>query len=249
MQKGCRKINTDNRGSALLTVIVVMVFISIIGTTLLYTTGLNFQIKQADYQNKQSFYKCEIVLDELKGRLCEDVSEAFEKAYKSTMSQYATLGAQQRQENYEKVFISVLEDKWKAGGERFLTDTADVRTEGLKLFISDPTDDSGDISGDADIKWEGIGLEGGDRVFTNTMDKNDTYETDEGSVTVTTKLYVLCGIKVSFVTDDGYSSYIKTDIGIRPPAYDFTGGSGEAAEAAEPVRMSDNIIYMNWSRY
>ena len=46
----------DNRGSALLIVILVVGFLTILATTLLYISGMNFQIKQADYQNKKNFY-------------------------------------------------------------------------------------------------------------------------------------------------------------------------------------------------
>ena len=46
-----KKIKSDNRGAAIITVIIVCVFISVIATTMLYITSRNFMTKQVDYQN------------------------------------------------------------------------------------------------------------------------------------------------------------------------------------------------------
>ena len=63
----------DNRGAAIVTVIVVSAFITIIATTMLYIAGRNYISKQTDYQNKISFYQAEEVLDKLKAYLVEEL--------------------------------------------------------------------------------------------------------------------------------------------------------------------------------
>lgn len=262
----------DNSGSALLTVIVVIMFVTILATTLLYMTSMNYQMKQADYQNKQSFYKCETMLDDLKGRLAKDVSMAFQESYKTVMTQYMTLDATERQEAFQKAYIEALKDMWTSNkdwestaphrwdgsswhhdgsaGPRVAAGGSEAEyTAALKNFMefdTSVTSYDGDVSGTSDIKWMGDSS----GVFITQIDNSVT--SDEGGVvtTVNEKLLVLKGIRASFVTDAGYSAYVLTDLGIKIPKFDFSEINSEAdASKIEPVRMSDCIIYMNWKRF
>ena len=262
----------DNNGSALLTVIIVITFITILATTLLYMTSMNYQMKQADYQNKQSFYKCETMLDDLKGRLTRDVSMAFQESYKAVMTQYMTLDATARQEEFQKAYMEALKDMWTSNKDwestaphrwdgsswhhdhssapRVVAGGSETEyTAGLKAFMefdTSVTAYNGDVSGTSDIKWVGDGS----GVFITQIDNSVT--SVEGGVvtTVNEKLFVLKGIRTSFVTDAGYSAYILTDLGIKIPKFDFTEISSETdVSKIEPVRMSDCIIYMNWKRF
>lgn len=108
------RLRKDRRGSSIVTVIVVITFITILGTTLLYVSAMNFKTKQSDYQNKQSFYVNEITADEIRARFVLDASAAFEKAYKTTMLQYANLNAAERDELYEKTFVQTIQSQWEA---------------------------------------------------------------------------------------------------------------------------------------
>lgn len=108
------RVREDNRGSSIVTVLVVIAFITILATTLLYISVVNIKTKQADYQNKQSFYVNEITADEIKARFVLEASEAFEKAYKTTMLQYANLSAADRDALYEKTFVEAIESQWEA---------------------------------------------------------------------------------------------------------------------------------------
>ncbi|MCM1089692.1 MAG: hypothetical protein NC413_02520 [Muribaculum sp.] len=102
-----RKLN--NSGSAMLTVILVVGFLTILATTLLYITGMNFQIKQADYRNKKNFYSGEMGLEQIRANLMEDVSKAGAEAYKNVLVQFVTLGtADIRQMNYYSEFVERL---------------------------------------------------------------------------------------------------------------------------------------------
>lgn len=99
----------NNSGSAMLTVILVVGFLTILATTLLYITGMNFQIKQADYRNKKNFYSGEMGLEQIRAKLMEDVSEAGAEAYKKVLVQYVTLGtADIRQMEYHREFVDRL---------------------------------------------------------------------------------------------------------------------------------------------
>ena len=97
-----------------------------------------------------------------------------------------------------------------------------------------------------DIKW--IGDKDGN--FITQIDESVTNTDGEVITTVSEKLFVLKGIRASFVSETGYSSYIITDLGIKVPEYDFTEvKSVTDMTKIEPVRMTDCIIYINWKRY
>lgn len=110
-QKGQIDIKLNNRGSAIVSVVIITLFVTVLATTLLYVSGQNFKQKQTDYQNKQSFYKAEEALDCLKALLVSYVSEAFEEAYEDTVSNFVLLGTSEaRKSNYQDKFIAKLEE-------------------------------------------------------------------------------------------------------------------------------------------
>ena len=55
---------------------------------MLYMAAMNYQQKQTDYQNKQSFYGAEKALDEFKSILVSDVQDAYLYAYNETSKNF-----------------------------------------------------------------------------------------------------------------------------------------------------------------
>ena len=103
----------NNKGSALLTVVLVVAFLTILATTLLYVSGMNFQTKQADYQNKKSFYSGEEALEEIRANLMEDASEAALLAYNDIMMNYDALrDGDYRTIEYYNAFVTRLQEVW-----------------------------------------------------------------------------------------------------------------------------------------
>lgn len=106
-----RKLN--NKGSALLTVILLVAFLTVLATTLLYVSGTNMQIKQADYQNKKSFYSGEEALEEIRANLMEDASKAALLAYNEVMMNYDALrDGDYRRAVYYDAFVTELQEVW-----------------------------------------------------------------------------------------------------------------------------------------
>ena len=56
-----KKQKQNNAGSAIVTVLVVVTFVTILATVLLYISGMKFQMKVADYRTKESFYQAKII--------------------------------------------------------------------------------------------------------------------------------------------------------------------------------------------
>lgn len=232
VNKMTKRMKLNNAGSALVSVIVVIALLTMIATTMLYITGMNYQMKQTDYLNKKSFYKAEEALDALNAVLVEDMSEAFEEAYTEVMVQYASLEDDTRQAAFNGAFLDFLYEEWRADKEaaeaagNTLKDVlvARVPAEYAKYFIdAQPSEEVLDIAIDR----------------------------DNGR-------FIIRNIRVRYA-ENGYSSYICTDIALCVPEFDLTnsGSTNDAWEkpdpAAEPERktvvLRDFIIYMNWSKY
>lgn len=100
----------NHEGSAMLTVILVVAFLTILATTLLYVTGMNFQIKQADYQNKKNFYSGETYVEKIRAGLMLEVSQAAQNAYVKTSQEFVALGdGDTRDTQYRSYFVEELE--------------------------------------------------------------------------------------------------------------------------------------------
>ena len=78
----------DNKGSAIVMVLVAIAFVSIMGSMIMYSTFYNYKMKVVDRQAKDTFYSADLAMDEVRVGLKKMVSEAFSKAYTETMKQY-----------------------------------------------------------------------------------------------------------------------------------------------------------------
>lgn len=111
MRKAGRKLN--NAGAALVTVIVVIAFISVVATVLLYSSSVNFLMKTADMKIKGNFYDAETTLEEIRAALVVRVSDAYKVAYRETMKDYTSEGsADAREELFKRKFAEEFQKKW-----------------------------------------------------------------------------------------------------------------------------------------
>jgi hypothetical protein len=101
----------DNRGSAIVSVVVITALITVLATTLLYVSAQNYITKQVDYQNKVSFYEAEKALDTLKALLASDVNDAYKYAYADAMANYVNKGAD-IDNYYKKSFVDEVKSYW-----------------------------------------------------------------------------------------------------------------------------------------
>lgn len=113
MKENGKQKKLNDKGSALLTVIIAIIFLTLLATTLLYITGMNFMIKQADYQNKRNFYSGETALETIKANLMQNiVSEAAQEAYADASTRYVTAGTGDvREAQYNIRFTEIATEK------------------------------------------------------------------------------------------------------------------------------------------
>lgn len=244
-----KKIKSDNRGAAIITVIIVCVFISVIATTMLYITSRNFMTKQVDYQNKTSFYEAEYSLDKLKACLVCDVNEAFEYAYSDTLCNGIDhIGSPNIDSYYAESYTKKLESMWIDRES-----SADASTDPCTGTSYGP--DPGTLTpltlATRSFMYEELMNHGTDE---DTAKRLVSYivAVDHHDIPPAKDKFVIAGIKVAYEPDgSGYSTYISTDIGLELPALYLQEMAEPNADrnAGEVVQIADCVKYMNWKRY
>ncbi len=229
----------NNRGSALLTVILVVGFLSILATVLLYITGMNFQIKQADYQNKKNFYSGEVALEEIKAGLMEDISKAAALANADVAMNYAVLDTRElRKLQYNNYFVTHLQEIWDEK----------LATEGnwdnlLNEYYSNHTD------------------------YTLTMDLETYDDNNNGSLSSDEALEIdsnngiiyIRGLRMKYTNPNNkLATIISTDFRITSPEIDWSadnslttladGVDAETAGTKELVTPKASIVYTEWTK-
>ncbi len=116
MMKRFKLKKLNNEGAALILAMVIVLFITVLTSLLLYVSGVNYEMKTTEYRTKVSFYGAEIPLEELKVQLAEDTSKATKAAYKHVMANYSLFSAGQRQSEFETTFYEEIEKIWEARG-------------------------------------------------------------------------------------------------------------------------------------
>lgn len=241
-KKSVRK-KLNNSGSAIVTVIVVVAFISILATTILYVSGMNFYMKMTDLHTKESFYEAETALEEIKSFLMEQAAEAGKEAYMDVMINYASTDGYTRYSLYQNRFLALLNEKWEAartpmgGTERTYLETLASLVTSYPVKPIDPSAEC-ELSLDASVPNAG----------SIELHAEDGYA-------------LLRGIIFTY-TRDGYTTMISTDFIISVPEINWgvdayrsewgTGEDGTPDDASdlerETVDMTECVQYYNWTK-
>lgn len=104
-----RKVN--NSGSAMIVSIIVLLFVSILATVILYMAGINYRMKKSDLNTRVSFYSSETTLEAMQTDLVVPLSYALNEGYMATNSKYLDLGSSDaRREAFYISTYDALED-------------------------------------------------------------------------------------------------------------------------------------------
>lgn len=110
-------IGLDNRGSAIVTVIIAMAFVGILASVLMYMTLLNFQMKINNRKAKDNFYTAETVLDEIRLGMQEELSDALDVAYGEVLTNYASSTQSSKESMMRYYFLYNLQQKYAVKGD------------------------------------------------------------------------------------------------------------------------------------
>ena len=111
------KLKRDNRGSAIVIVIIAMAMIGILATTILWASYLNYRIKISDLKVKNSFYSAETVVEQIMAGVKKDVvSASVNEAYQEVVSNWDALGTDANRESYFiTAYTQAVEEKLGVG--------------------------------------------------------------------------------------------------------------------------------------
>ena len=250
-----KKLNND--GAALIFAILVVMFISILTTILLYVSGMNYEMKMTDYKTQISFYGAETPLEELRVQLAEDASGAAINAYKAVMKDYSSLGdGNARTALYKQIFVDSLETTWYT---RKSADTCDpphdnawcnaihvaLSSNANYKVMKKSTFDSTTLANDT---WY-IVLPDAPAAPTGITDSDPQmyYDVNNGRIH-------LQKVTVVYKKND-FISEITTDLVVIIPdvdwsvnAYDGTWDEADASTDRAIIDFEHNVFYMNWEK-
>lgn len=108
------KKRRDDRGSAIVIVIIAMAMIGILATTMLWMAYMNYMIKVADIRNKNSFYTAEEVVEQVMSGLRRESAEAVGTAYRDVLANWDNLTSEEARSNvFMTTYMETLVDKLK----------------------------------------------------------------------------------------------------------------------------------------
>ena len=109
--KNLNKMN--NKGSALIIVIIVITFVGVLATVVLTMTGINAQTKRVDTTSKKTFYDAESALDEVTLGIENVLAESTNKAYSAIFTEFTTLSNEERNSKFQDEIMNEVEARLK----------------------------------------------------------------------------------------------------------------------------------------
>lgn len=131
MLKKLIKSKSNNSGAALVSVVIVIAFVSILVTTVLYMAGMNFYAKGTDRMTKISFYDAEIGMERIKAQMMMQAKQAHYDAYPLVMAQ-GSLSEGEKRTIYNQAFAESIKDQYNT------IQTTGTLENWLKTVAQDP---------------------------------------------------------------------------------------------------------------
>lgn len=251
-RKNNGKVKLNNKGSALVVVIIVIAFITILATLILYLSVMNFQMKGNDYRTKVSFYGAEVPLEELRVQLAIDMSEACEVAYANVMAQYDILidsSGSTRMNAYSTAIFNELGSIWNARNAVPTGGTDWV--EGIKKALNDTASDEYHVISGASSVMTCSDPDCGCAYHIIVMDMPSGTRLEFNDAE---KKAILHDIKVVY-TENSFTSVITTDFCFYIPEFDWsvesyanTWTDGVSTINRTKIDYEKCVVYLNWSK-
>ncbi len=247
MRNRRKQSKLNNAGTALITAIVVVAFVTILATTILYVAGRNYYVKVTDLRTKESFYEAETGLEEIKAALAVEVSRASMVAYQYVMEHHAGMDEAALEAAFNEKFFEALTDNWDADVRSCVgLNTGDpILLENYLAYIRSNTD-AVYSEGSNKIWLEGSASQLGKILWESTAQPDGSMEKNEYAT--------LYGVNLRYTSADGYTTVISTDYMLFPPKINWTfeeepedpSASPEPASEVAEVNLSQCVQYANW---
>lgn len=242
-QRTKRKLN--NRGSAIVIVIIAMAMIGILATTLLWMAYMNYMIKVADIRNKNSFYTAEEVVEQIMSGLRRESAEAVGVAYRDVLANWDNLNSEEERKNvFMTTYMDTLIDKFKdpSRGAAYYDRTILEGYIDAANFPRGVVNPTGGVNVD---DWD----YGGDHLDPTVSKAEPEMEVVNNNSIILKNIYVSC------TDDEDRVSIVKTDICLDVPElifenngsidtlYQYTLIGNEGIEVQAPVIKMEGSIY------
>ena len=244
-----KKLNND--GAALVMAILVIAFVSILTTILLYLANMNYQMKSTDFKTKDAFYYSEIPLETVRTRLVMDVAEAVTTSYDTMVLNYANMDGAVRASEFQDSFYDSVIDAWKTRCQNEAT-AWDWKYGFEQLFASAASPiSSADIHVLKSTDWSDSGCGDTDCAKPYHLILDNNYADESG--TANSRLRIvndtdeagnpvnklqLFGVKLVF-TKNEFTSIIETNYNIVPPGVELDVDGFIDDTPAEAIKRKD----------
>ncbi len=200
----------DSKGSAIVTVVVAMVFVMALGLALLFTTYTGYSIEITQRGDKENFYDASAAMDDIRVGIQTLLSESIATAYTSVLTSYVgthPTGYNPQTDFNDKIITELLSKKNTSNVSYFIEGTDS--SPGKKVIIGyDSNALESFIDADAQAFSEVTGISSADPAYSDGV---------LSSISLT-------NISVKYTSTDGYESNITSDITITMP-YFFASSS------------------------
>ncbi len=211
------KLYQDNKGSVMVMVIVIIAFIAILVSVLMFVSFSGYQMRAVDRRGKDNFYTAETVLDEINVGLQGEISGALSKAYNEVMNNFALYkSANARNKAFHEIYYKDLKERLRKSS----AEENNYSVEKLRTYLSAGSLGDGDGTRTSFLS--------GTATYGAIVESNLEYATEPEKYKmeiVNNSKLLLKDLKVSFVDENGYISIISTDIRIALPSVNFSQAS------------------------
>ncbi len=262
-----REALKQNKGSSIVTVLVTMMFVTILGVTLLSMTYTGLLVQSTDRKGETNFYSATEVLDQIQAGFQEAASEAIEAAYQDVLTNYNTYSAEIAALNSdldpdndttiderfaEKVkaeFDNIKVTDAKGENPVSLKDerygTAQYNVDAIVNMFS-----KANVTAKRETSWGtvlevGAEDDGKEIVVTLGAEKKGTgtWVYYQPLIEETVNHIVFKGFQVSYTGEDGYNTIVSADISIEIPSFHLASASGfEVNQLSEYVLVANDTL-------
>ena len=224
IKKELQKRKSDNRGAALVLVIVTLAFVGMLVAMILYMAYCNYLMKSNDRLAKDNFYSAEYALDVINAGLQMDVSECMSEAYVKTLNNSSGKDSEIMEIEFREEFVKKIKTKLQdtdAGGA-LIENKWDV--EHLTDFW---------VMNNIPVQTT-AGLLGA------CLDVDPDEDENKLEVADNNQYITLYNLKVVYTDEKGFVSIIRTDIRIKVPSIGF-------AQSASKMNIENFSLVANKS--
>lgn len=93
LARSWQKVQKNQRGAALLMVLLVMTFVVLMGSSVLFTSNSGYLVKLVDRAGLDTFYSTEEILDQVRAEIQQFSTSSLQDSYTKTMADYSFIAA------------------------------------------------------------------------------------------------------------------------------------------------------------